>query len=308
MRTVKPVNPCAESGKGRTKLKSLGGFKLIELLVVVAIIALLVSILVPSLHRAREEAQKAVCLANLHSIGIAVHCYVNDCGGRMPGYNDDKSDWPVHMGHMDTSYIHDQWCLGGNSSADNCPNSTNPNKRKLNLYVSNAETVFRCPADQGDVNVSPRGPGYWYDSEPYYYRSWGDWLLRGNSYLYNAVPGVGNNHWRMNILAHKQMAAFKHPGRQVVMGDATLFYTWMDPWTEGYGSALLAPIAGAPWHDLPKYHRSAEPDPLSLGYGYTVLIYDPLANLLFLDGHASTVRLQQDFMTADYIIYDYESN
>ncbi len=54
------------------------GFTLIELLVVVAIIALLISILLPSLARAREIAKRAVCASNLRSIGQAIKVYAND--------------------------------------------------------------------------------------------------------------------------------------------------------------------------------------------------------------------------------------
>jgi prepilin-type N-terminal cleavage/methylation domain-containing protein len=50
-------------------------FTLIELLVVVAIISLLLAILLPSLSAAREQGKKAKCLANLRSIGQALHLY-----------------------------------------------------------------------------------------------------------------------------------------------------------------------------------------------------------------------------------------
>jgi len=54
------------------------GFTLIELLVVVAIIGLLISILLPSLARAKEQARIAKCLANLRTITQAGATYVND--------------------------------------------------------------------------------------------------------------------------------------------------------------------------------------------------------------------------------------
>jgi len=53
-------------------------FTLIELLVVVAIIALLLSILLPSLSAAREQGKRAKCLSNLRSLGSSMYQYAND--------------------------------------------------------------------------------------------------------------------------------------------------------------------------------------------------------------------------------------
>lgn len=53
-------------------------FTLIELLVVVAIIAVLISILLPSLARAREQGRTVKCLSNLKGIGIAMSMYMGE--------------------------------------------------------------------------------------------------------------------------------------------------------------------------------------------------------------------------------------
>lgn len=58
-----------------------GGFTLIELLVVIAIISLLVSILLPSLSRAKLLAQSVVCLNNLRTYGMANQQYAAECQG-----------------------------------------------------------------------------------------------------------------------------------------------------------------------------------------------------------------------------------
>jgi len=60
-------------------------FTLIELLVVVAIIALLISILLPSLARAREQTKSVKCLANLKSLGQGIMIYVTGERDILPG-------------------------------------------------------------------------------------------------------------------------------------------------------------------------------------------------------------------------------
>jgi prepilin-type N-terminal cleavage/methylation domain-containing protein/prepilin-type processing-associated H-X9-DG protein len=62
-------------------------FTLIELLVVVAIIALLLSILLPSLQCAREEAKAVKCGVNLRQLGLGMHGYINEHDGWVPGVN-----------------------------------------------------------------------------------------------------------------------------------------------------------------------------------------------------------------------------
>jgi prepilin-type N-terminal cleavage/methylation domain-containing protein len=84
------------AGRGRSPCRARRGFTLIELLVVVAIIALLVSILVPSLGRARELTRKTLCKTNLSALGKGWAMYFSDWSYMPPrqiNWKDDvKSD------------------------------------------------------------------------------------------------------------------------------------------------------------------------------------------------------------------------
>lgn len=64
-------------------------FTLIELLVVVSIIALLVSILLPALGKARAQARRVVDATNLHTIGICLNMYGTDNNDWLPVRNMD---------------------------------------------------------------------------------------------------------------------------------------------------------------------------------------------------------------------------
>lgn len=70
------------------------GFTLVELLVVISIIALLLSITMPALSRAREVARRVVCMSNSRTLGLANEAYASSNDGIYVPNNLDIGDWP----------------------------------------------------------------------------------------------------------------------------------------------------------------------------------------------------------------------
>jgi prepilin-type N-terminal cleavage/methylation domain-containing protein/prepilin-type processing-associated H-X9-DG protein len=71
-------------------------FTLIELLVVIAIIAILASLFLPALARAKGSSKRSACLSNMHQIGVGFSMYAVDDSDRFP----DRRDLKFELGFM----------------------------------------------------------------------------------------------------------------------------------------------------------------------------------------------------------------
>ena len=86
---AKLFHPRSSRGKDRNSTRF--GFTLVELLVVIGIIALLISILLPALSKARRSAVKIKCMNNLRSAGQLFFVYAANNNGYLPCGTDRKT-------------------------------------------------------------------------------------------------------------------------------------------------------------------------------------------------------------------------
>jgi prepilin-type N-terminal cleavage/methylation domain-containing protein/prepilin-type processing-associated H-X9-DG protein len=154
-------------------MKTRKGFTLIELLIVIAVIAILLTLLAPALHQAREQVKRTICSTNLHSIGVSMFMYADESKGKLPE-NDDP-------GHPYTAYRGDK---------DYASHPTGRTPFKLGLIyetkIMNDPKVFYCPSNMLDwlKYESYNSPAPW-GSLPQNYNTLGgrnNWVRTGYNY------------------------------------------------------------------------------------------------------------------------------
>jgi len=155
-----------------------GGFTLVELLVVIGIIALLISILLPSLNKARRQAATVQCSSNMRQIALGLLQYIDDNRGALPPEYISKDGNSPSYFYPDgwfwaAELMHQKYIQAPNVFAT--PNST--------VMTFDVASPFRCP--EGFA------PGDWPGATGTGSTSQGEWPTSAlnNNYVY----GVADN-------------------------------------------------------------------------------------------------------------------
>lgn len=130
-------------------------FTLIEVLVVVAIIALLVSILLPSLARARAQTRMMLCQTNVRTLTTAFLLYTQENQGRLPGgCYDNNADW---LGSNNDDPKHIEPRQYGNLGNKGKQPDWGTIYRK---YMMNQKLAYICPDDKIKRQRMANGESY----------------------------------------------------------------------------------------------------------------------------------------------------
>lgn len=140
------------------------GFTLIELLLVIAIIAILISLLAPSIGSALEKAREVQCKNNLRNIGGAMMAYAADHEGRLPGSvgsGTGNRDWQRSFMGKEVLTEEGKRMISGEWKTARQQNGT------LAEYISvdpdSISHIYRCPSHPKGVLGSGEGSNGMFD-------------------------------------------------------------------------------------------------------------------------------------------------
>jgi type II secretory pathway pseudopilin PulG len=188
--------------------KRCGGFTLVELVVLVAIICVLIALAIPAVQAARESSRQVQCAANLKQIGLALHGYhaalgsfppgnINFTAGRCPGgdepttsYSTQHGNWLIAiLPYLEMTDLFERYDA-------KCKNESPENRFVRETVVA----TYLCPSDRrGELlGVPATGPAAKADAK----------YARGS---YRAVSGRSDD--AMNYLDSEMMFDYRRVSR-----------------------------------------------------------------------------------------------
>ena len=186
-------------------------FSLIELLVVVAVLALLLAILSPALRKAKDISRRLACSSNLRQIAVASQVYLEDYGGRFYKGRSANTGYGGWQGPL-----------------------SEPGPRPLNPYLGLPEVVesaeqaevFRCPGDDGSTSSSAMRYfdeiGTSYQTNEFLIGDYSVWLW--DPILMDAVN---------ELVRETRMHQIGNPSEILLLGDFDWYMQWIPEAPEG---------------------------------------------------------------------------
>jgi prepilin-type processing-associated H-X9-DG protein/prepilin-type N-terminal cleavage/methylation domain-containing protein len=201
-----------------------GGFTLVELLVVLAIMALLIALLLPAVSRARGLAQSLACLNNLRQLQTCWLMYANDHSGTLPP---NLSVYDLGTGEPIPGLdLRLTWCPG---SVRKDVNTANIEKGYLFPY-NRSTAIYHCPADKAKVAGSN--------------------VRHTRSYsMSQSITGIAFGEVLAEIPTFQNLTQIRNP-------EPANLFVFLDVHEDQIGDALFGiPLPGSPfdgiWFDLP---------------------------------------------------------
>lgn len=244
-------------------------FTLIELLVVVAVLAILISILLPALSSARRGGITVACLSNMRQLQLAQLLYANDHDGQLVDFglghgvahDDERLSWFTDLApYYDTA-------VSLRSPADTSPHWPPPSGSSGGVPVpGSADTRYRKTSYGLNEHVTPRPP---FDPEA------------GRQWFFDKLHKIN----RPALTSQFVIMAYEG---EFAGSDHIHVSNWFVPFLPPEASATLA----SAMVQIGAHSASGEPSLVSR------------SNYTFLDGHASTLKFSEVYTDSTHNKFD----
>lgn len=239
--------------RGSASSTSHMAFTLVELLVVVAIIALLIAILLPSLNKARQSAKSLACMSREHQIGLGLTGYQSDNSGYYPRifYPFNADGTPKTPSSAADTWLYAIWTYVGYS-----PQSLTPSHGVQMWTQTDANDVFFCPVTRVMRDATPSPAGCMPSAAMYCYG------MNGSPGEWTAILAGAIDHFTQSLyLSQRPDRVVQQPSGTDAIIDCTVYgtgYMWNNPTWSPQPNGLGAPGgviphmggANALYHDM----------------------------------------------------------
>lgn len=253
--TAKQANKKKYSYMKEKHLKYPLEFTLIELLITIAIIAILVGMLLPALNRARESGRTASCTGNIRQIGVAMQSYASD--------HDDHLVYTAYRSGAEViRWTHCLFKLDTTKAGRFQTNGSYLTAKQLECPTQSS--IKREETTKNSVNGGPSNPGV---------AGWGWWSQYAH---YGANEGLQSGN--LDYPVWRKLSYYKRASNKL----------WMLDSNYSLGGGQYEPRLG---HYRWRSASASTPYPTADGWGMPVGKHLARVNSLYLDGHAGKIRI-----------------